>query len=186
MAIPASQIVTINATVSGASAAPNILQFGDADMGGAVQVSQLYTGWTRSSVNASGDASYVILTSAIVPGGTMGLNSKLVIIPDWIYPNSSSSKTMGVDFGGSNISLLTLTTGSVGGEILLGVKNLNSLSSQKTMNGSSYGINLNPRIATSIDTSQDVQIDFKCRWGAATSGETITLMGYSIYHYPGS
>ena len=187
MAIPASQIVTINATVSGeASSAPYVLQFEDDNMNGAVQISQLYTGWTRSSVNASGDASFVILTSAIVPGGTMGLNSKLVIIPDWNFPNSVSVKYGAVDFGGQNISGLQLPSGAVEGEILIGVKNLNSLTSQKTRNGSSYGVSINPRIATAVDTSQDVQIDFKVKWGAAVSGETISLMGYSIYHYPGS
>lgn len=149
-------------------------------------VAQSYVGWTRSSANGAGDASYVTLASVTVPAGTMGLNSKLVIITDWDFPNSASTKTLAVDFGGTNISAISLATGYVMGKILLEVQNLNSLSSQKTMNGSSYGVSGNARIASTIDTSKDVQIDFKGKWGAAVSGESISIMGYSIYHYPGS
>jgi hypothetical protein len=66
------------------------------------------------------------------------------------------------------------------------VQNLNSLFSQKTMNGSSYGVSNSPRIVTSIDTSVAVTIDFKVKWSAAVVSETLTLLGYSIWHYPGT
>jgi hypothetical protein len=72
------------------------------------------------------------------------------------------------------------------GKVMLEVQNLNSLSSQKTMNGSSYGVSANPRLSSSVNTANAVAIDFKVKWGAAVASETIGLLGYSIWHYPGS
>lgn len=149
------------------------------------RVCQRYAQSTRSSTNSSADASYQVIDSWIMPAGTMGLNSKLVIIPDWDTPSSASTKYLAVDFGGQNISAPSVTA-SVMGKILIETQNLNSLSSQKTANGSSYGVTSNARLATTVDTSQDVTIDFKVKWGAGVSGEAISLLGFSIYHYPGN
>lgn len=153
-------------------------------------VAQSYAGFARTSTNTTGgtagDNVFVTVASVIVPAGTMGLNSKLVIIPDWDMPSSASTKFLAVDYGGQNVSSPTATT-SVMGKILIEVQNLNSLSLQKTMNGSTYGIISNARIATSIDTSHDASIDFKIKWSAAVAtAETVSLLGYSIYHYPGN
>lgn len=157
-------------------------------------VSQQYTAVSRLSQNTiiapNDDTAYVTIATATLPGGTMGLHSKLVIIPDWDYPASASRKLMAVDFGASNISAVDIDGASLPtyrmGKILLELQNLGSLSVQKTMNGSSYGVSPNPRVSSAIDTSQDVTISFKCKWNAATLSETITLLGYSIWHWPGN
>ena len=152
-----------------------------------VLIAQSYAGWTRSSANAAGDATYQTLTSVVVPGGTMGLNSKLEIVEDWDIPNSASTKTMGIDVGGSNVSALALGTGQVGFKGMHEFQNLNSLTSQKTANAISYALfATNARLATSIDTTVDFNVDFKCKWSAATSSESIVLLGYSVWHFPGS
>ena len=153
-------------------------------------IGQSYAGWTRSSTNGvvTNDTDYQTLASEILPAGTMGLNSKLVIIPDWDYPASASRKYLSVDFGVTNISavdIYSLPTYRMG-KILLEVQNLNSLTSQKTMNGSSYGVSANARISSTINTANTVTIAFKCAWGANVASEAITLLGYSIWHYPGA
>ena len=150
-------------------------------------VGQNYTGWTRTSTNgvATNDTDYQTLKTVTLPGGMMGANSKLVIIPDWDYLNSAATKTLAVDFGVTNISAVPATT-TVMGKILIEVQNLNSLVSQKTMNGSSYGLTANARIASTENTASAVSIIFKCKWGANIASETITLLGYSIWHYPGA
>ena len=150
-------------------------------------IGQSYARWTRSSTNgvATNDTDYQILTSVILQAGSMGLNSKLVIIPDWDYINSATAKYLAVDFGSMNISAVPVTT-TVMGKILLEIQNLNSLSAQKTMNGSSYGITANPRLSSAINTANDVTIAFKCKWGTNIASESIGLLGYSIWHYPGS
>lgn len=162
----------------------------DADLGLLpTLIGQFYAGWNRSSTNNTGvpDINFVTLTQVLVRGGTMGPNSKLVIISDWDYTASNSTKTLAIDFGGINVSwtgISSLPTHQMG-KILTEVQNLNSLSSQKIMNGSSYGISPNPRISASIDTSLDMSITFKCKWSAGVVAETISLLGYSIWHYPG-
>lgn len=149
-------------------------------------VGQSYAPASRTSLNGAGDASYAILTSVILPGGIMGLSSKLVITPDWDNPSSPNIKYFAIDFGGASISAPSVTT-TIMAKILIEVQNLNSLSSQKTMNGSSYGVSNNARLSSAVDTSQNVSIDFKVKWGApTTTQETLTLLGYSIWHYPGS
>ena len=150
-----------------------------------VLVGQRFAAASRVSTNSASDANFVTLASVTVPAGLMRPNSKLVIISDWDYPLSASVKSFAVDFGGQNVGQPSLTT-AVMLKLLTEVQNLNSLFSQKTMNGSSYGVSNSPRIATSVDTSTAVAIDFKVKWSAAAVSETLTLLGYSIWHYPGT
>ena len=149
-------------------------------------VAQSYAGWMRTSDNST-DSAYGPLASIVVPAGTMGLNSKLVIITDWDCDavSTARTKTLAVDFGGTNIQAPTTTT-LITYKIMVEIQNLNSLTSQKTANSVTYVATANPRYATSIDTTTNQNIDFKCRWDANVSGATIALLGYSIIHYPGA
>lgn len=152
-------------------------------------IAQSYAGWTRSSLNSTvttpADNAYVTIATVTVPAGTMGANSKLVIVTDYDYTNSASTKTLAVDWGGSNISGPTFTTtGAV--KIILEIINKNSRSSQIILNNNSYGTDTVAHLTASKDTASDVAIDFKVKWSAAALTETITLLGYSIWHYPGS
>jgi hypothetical protein len=146
-------------------------------------VAQRFASASRVSTNSASDAGFVTLASVTVPAGLMRSNSKLVIISDWDCPSSASVKTFAVDFGGQNVGQPSLTTSAML-KLMTEIQNLNSVFSQKTMNGSSYGATSNPRIATSVDTSAAVTIDFKVKWNTATLSETLTLFGYSILHYP--
>lgn len=158
-------------------------------LGVPIRLAQNYTAISRVSENTAADTSFQTLTTRTLPGNTMGLHSKLVIIPEWDYNASASYKIMSVDFGATNISGIEVNGASLPtyrmGKILLEIQNLGSLAIQKTMNGSSYGISPNARLSSAIDTTQDVVITFKVRWNAATLSETITLVGYSIWHFPG-
>src|SRR6185437_11168575 len=148
----------------------------------AVLIAQSYAGWTRSSVNAAGDANFVTLVSVVLPGGTMGPNSRLEICPDWDYPNSASTKTFNVNFGGNSVGQIPQTTGNVTADWILQVKNANSLSAQKIFNSINYGLGAtNTRLVTAVDTTIDQNIDFAVKWGAAIASEAITLSGYSIW-----
>jgi hypothetical protein len=150
-----------------------------------VLVGQRFAAASRVSTNSASDANFVTLASVTVPAGLMRPNSKLVIISDWDYPSSASVKSFAVDFGGQNVGQPSITTSTML-KLMTEIQNLNSLFSQKTMNGSSYGVSNSPRIVTSIDTSVAVTIDFKVKWSTAAVSETLTLLGYSIWHYPGS
>ena len=146
-------------------------------------VAQSYSPATRSSNNST-DTVYAVITSVTMPAGTMGLNSKLVIIPDWDVLPTAGTKTVAVDFGIASVSGITLSGVNQNVKPLIEIENLNSLLGQKVMNGSSYQLTNSPRLAISVDTSADVVITFKAKWSANIAGETITLLGYSIWHYP--
>jgi hypothetical protein len=149
-------------------------------------VAQSYMGWTRTADGAT-DASAGILASPVLPGGTMGLNSKLVIVTDWDVL-AGNTKHLGVNFGGTNVGgAFTVVSPTLSAKILTEIQNLNNLTSQSAINAEQYGRAGAARIAAAIDTSSDVTIDFTGRWSANVAvGQTITLLGYSIYHYPGS
>jgi hypothetical protein len=148
-------------------------------------VGQSYAGWSRTSANTSADnTTKVTLASVVVPAGLMGPNSVLRITLDWSYPSSASTKNLMADWGGVNISLGTATTGT-GYKGLIEIANKNSLAIQAIQNNTTYGSA--SRVADqTLDTSQNVTLDFRCSWGAAASAETIILIGYSVWHYPGS
>ncbi len=151
-------------------------------------IGQSYAPTLRTSNNNASaplDTDFVTLASIVVPGGTMGLSSKMVIVADWDCTSSASTKTFALDFGGANVSAPSATT-SVAGKFLIEIQNLNSLSIQKTMNTVVYALTTNPRLSTTVNTAADVLIDFKCKWGASIASDSITLLGYSIWHYPGS
>lgn len=158
---------------------------GDADRNALPQlIGQSYAGWTRSSANAAGDADYVILTSVTVPGGTMGLNSVLRIVLDWEYTNSVRQKTLVLDWGGLSASAPVVSTSS-GMKSLTEIANKNSLSIQTIQAHNDYGPATRLPNRTQ-NTANDVVIDIRTKWDAPVASETITLIGYSIWHYPGS
>lgn len=179
---PAGSIVRLNPAIEA-----QLVASADADRLGALPelIAQWFSPTTRTSNNST-DTAYAILASVVLRGGTMGLNSKIVIIADWDVLTTGNTKTAAIDFGGSNISAIGLSGTITSLKALAEVQNMNSWLSQKTFNGSSYQVQAVDRIATSVDTSADVTIDFKCKWSANNAGvETITLLGYSIWHYPG-
>ena len=153
---------------------------------GGVVIAQAYASAVRTSLNSivstPKDSDYVTLGSVTVPGGIMGPNSKLLIIVDWSYSNSVNTKTMAVDFGGVNIGASTGTT-SDAFKVMLEVQNMGSLTAQKTHNAHTFG-SAGARISGTVNTVNDAVLDFKCKWSIAVV-ETITLIGYSVVHYPG-
>lgn len=145
-------------------------------------IAQSYTPVTRSSNNST-DATYQTLASVTLPGGTMNLNGKIVIEQDWSYTNSANTKNMRIDWGGNWMTAASATT-TAQSWLVLAIKNANSLTSQIALNSTTYGSGA--ALTAAVDTTQNVNIDFRCNWGANVIGESITLLGYSIWYYPGS
>lgn len=154
---------------------------------GSVPIRQtLYSSFSprsRTSENNANDAVMQALLAVQMPA-LPGPNSSVIITPLWSYSNSASVKTLACRFGGSDIGAPTVTT-SLTARHFYQVHNANSMSAQKTLNSSSgYLTSNNALIQTSVDTSQPFIIDFRVKWGAATSGETITLEGVIIELVP--
>lgn len=178
---PAGSVVIFNPAIEA-----QLIASADADLGlFPTLVAQSYAGWTRSSTNNVGvlDTDFVALSLVTIPGGLMGSNSVLRITLEWSYINSTSVKTLALDWGGSNISGPTATTSS-GMKSLIEIANKNSLSIQTIQNNNNYGAA--SRVGDkAVDTSTDAIISMKARWSAGVASETITLIGYSIWHFPG-
>lgn len=138
----------------------------------------------NSIIDPNDDTDYVVLATITVPGGTMGINSSLRITVDWGYQSSAIVKTLAIDWGGNNISGPTFSS-SKSAKIYIEIMNVGSLSSQKTLNASTYTSSAGDHVSTTVNTADDVDIDIKCRFSGATT-ETITLIGYSVWHYPGN
>ncbi|SEK64137.1 hypothetical protein [Nitrosovibrio tenuis] len=178
---PAGSVVSLNSAIeaqliASADAARTVLP---------ALVAQAYAGWSRDSTNSASDTSWVTLANVTVPAGTMGLNSKLVIISDYDYTSSAVQKYPGVDWGGLNFAGPTVSA-SGGAKYLYEIANANSLAIQKILNSTSYGGTSGGHDTYAVDTTYDAAITFKCKWAAPAASERITLLGYSIWHYPGS
>lgn len=155
-------------------------------------VKQTYAAITRSSDNTT-DTSFVTLASETIDGGLMNLNGELIVTQDWKVTQSTIVKHLSMDWGGQNVSAPTVSnTNVIRTNYRLAIKNLNSLSSQSIFGHTSFGEAWGNATAI-INTANDVVIDHKCKWGTlagvyveGVSGEQITLLGYSIWYYPGS
>lgn len=146
-------------------------------------IAQSYAPVTRSSDNLT-DTTYTTLATVTVPGGLMNANGKIVIEQDWKHTNSVTVKNLRVDWGGNWITGPSVTT-VVNSFFMLAVKNANSLGSQIMLNGIGYGSSALDT-TSSVDTTANVAIDFKCNWAANVAGEQIILRGYSVWYYPGT
>jgi hypothetical protein len=148
-----------------------------------VRIAQSFAPVVRTSDNAT-DTGWIVLASIVVRAGTMGANSKLVVVTDWTYTSSASVKTLAMDWGGSNVSGPAYTT-TAGAKLMMEIINTNSLTTQRILNASTFTATPAAHTSTFKDTAADVAIDLKVRWSSNISNENITLLGYSIWHYPG-
>ena len=148
----------------------------------ALLIAQSYAPITRSSDNST-DTTFVTLASVTIPAGTMNPNSEIVIEQDWKYSNSAGVKVLAVDFGGWNISGPWVTT-TARANYRTAIKNLDSYTSQSYFNNQTYGT-ATADATTAVDTENVVLVDFKCKWNANVASESITLMGYKVWHSPG-
>lgn len=149
-----------------------------------VLVAQSFAAVVRSSTNGvvTNDTDYQVIGTVNVTG--MRANSKLVVVSDWDFTNSANVKWIATDWGGSNIAAPSYTT-NASVKLMIEICNANSLSAQKIMNASTFATAYTAaHTSATKDTSGTVAIDFKVKWGANVASETITLVGYSVWHYP--
>lgn len=150
---------------------------------GSQAIAKSYVGASRSSVNAAGDGTDVVLATLNLPGYIMGPNSKIRIMSDWAFTNSSSTKTPSIRWGvaGSITAPAFTTNGSA--KIMTEIANANAFTAQKIINNPAIGAG-GPIIDRTADTRSPVSIDFVCKWGGAVAGETFALVGYVIELLP--
>lgn len=129
------------------------------------------------------DTTIIVMDSYIIPGGIMGLNSKISIVADWDIPNNTDVKNLYLDIGTSNVSWYPYNSASVhGAKFLTEFFNTGSLTKQKCLNTVSYSSTGTKSIDLSYDTTNPIKVSFKTKWNAnVVAGQAITLLGYSIW-----
>jgi uncharacterized protein YbjQ (UPF0145 family) len=137
----------------------------------------------RNSVNGAGDAVAQTMATINIPANTLGANGIIRVMATWSSTNSANAKTVNLRFGGtaiasiSMVSLAQLT-------FMRSVQNRNSTSSQlssfASVSNTSFGGTTNAIVTSAIDTTASQDITLTCLWSGATSGETITLEGYTV------
>lgn len=143
------------------------------------------TGKSRSSVNAAGDSTSAVIESITLPPYVMRQNSKFRITSEWAFNASASVKTLNVKFGGTDLAAPVINSAIIQtAKVLTEVANVNSLTAQTVYNSTSYGSVNNPMITPGQDTKLPLTLEFWARWSAAVSGETITLIGYTVELLP--
>lgn len=163
----------------------------DANRSGGVLLGQGYgTAVARNSANAAGDNTYSTFATANLPGGLLGLNGFFVVEYAFTYNNSSSTKQFAVYLGSTQIRVLSATTTNLVHDRVI-LTNANSLTAQvgmMTVGGGStsggFGTSTTTPVSATENTAASLDITIQARWGGATSGQTITLVGYNVLAYP--
>jgi len=131
--------------------------------------------------SVTGTTSETTLASITIPGGMMGANGSLRITPFFSVTNSANNKTLKVKLGSTAFSSLAVTT-SATTTLLVAVRNRGSASSQIAMSSTGVGISTIAPQSGSVDTAVDQVLTITGQ--LASTGETITLEGYTVEVLP--
>lgn len=140
---------------------------------------------TGVAVSHTGDLLETTLATITVPAGLMGPNSVLRIIPLFSYTNSANTKTLRVDFGGTDFYSVPATTTTVSQQLIM-IRNQGATNAQVGHASSvvaGVGATATAKTTAAVDTSTDQTITITGQ--LANAGETITLEGYTVEHLPG-
>ena len=141
----------------------------------------------KSNVPSSitGTLTETALATINLPANTIGANGQIRIRTYWTNTNSANAKTLKIRFGTTGISSTSISSSSIttfGAEMITAdTQNLNATNSQNTYSEGSRGTDglVTTSFATSaIDTT--VSENFYITGTLASSGELITLTGYSV------
>lgn len=141
----------------------------------------------QSAIAASVTGTLVetVLATINIPGGIMGANGAIRVIPIWSYPSSANNKTLRVKFGATAFYDVVVTA-NVSAQALIVIRNRNSQASQvgfAPQSGTGVGGSTSPIVTAALDTSVDQYITITGQ--LALAGENITLEGYTVEVLPG-
>lgn len=129
----------------------------------------------------TGTTTETTLATITIPGGAIGPNGSVEILPLFTMPNNANIKRMRVRFGGVEFFNYSVTTVDTVRPNPIIIQNLNSESSQKAAPVGQVGPQSNAGVAptsASVNTAADVNLTFTAE--LANAADTITLQGYLI------
>lgn len=140
-------------------------------------------GSTGASAAHTGDTNETVKGTVSIPAGAMGANGYLRVQSVWSMTNSANTKTFRIRLGGigGNVFLNATATTQVSGQVETIIRNRNSASSQVGFTNAtftSFGTSSGSNQTASQNTANALDLVFTAL--LASSGETITLEGYSV------
>lgn len=126
----------------------------------------------------TGDTVLTTLATETIKGGSLGASGTLRVTMHWEVTNSANTKTLRCDFGANIIWIATKT--AVKSVLMQKAMYNMSATSQEWLSHATLflGDTGGGTVAGTVDTTVDVDVTFKCQ--LANSGESITLLQYTI------
>lgn len=124
------------------------------------------------------DTNETDLFTMVIPGGLMGLNRCLEVLPVWSFPSSATTKTVKVKFGASSPFSNSRTTSTYESPVVH-IINRNSANSQFHPYNqlATFGTGLTASVATSSqNTASDLVLAASAQWGTAGTGSNIIYL----------
>lgn len=134
-----------------------------------------------TQVSHTGDTNEFTFATVTLPANSMGANGQLRITALWSFTASTNAKTMRVKFGDTYFAAPSVsTTGQQSYQDIVFVRNRNNTASQVggPANYQGTGASTGALVTAAVDTTAAVTILFTGQ--LASSGETVSLEGYSI------
>lgn len=147
-----------------------------------VVLGQLVAPVNRNASTSTAES--VAVYTLAIPGGIMGVNSLIQILPLATCNNSATNKTLRVKADGTSIGTFILTT-VVAEQPLVYFRNIASLAAQKTFTGnaSATGSISTAPAATTVNTAADWDLTATLQAANSTNGDTITLEAMTVVLY---
>lgn len=146
--------------------------------------SPIVVGQSAVAASVTGTLTETTLASITIPGGMMGVNGVLRVIPLFSMTNNANTKTFNIRLGG--ILINTPVVASVAAiQMLSLIRNRNAQNSQVSFtpaNTTGLGTAGAAVLAVNVDTSVDQVLALS--GVLSNTGDTITLEGYTVEVLP--
>lgn len=130
-------------------------------------------------VPLTGSTVETTLATITIPGGLMGPNGSVEIIPLFSHTNNANLKTIRVKFGGTAYAALAAST-TTNTQSLVRITNANSVSAQKGFGNplAGFGTTAGVLVTSAVDTNAAVTVLITGQLAVGT--DTLTLENYTV------
>lgn len=139
----------------------------------------------RESENTAADENYTNLASFTIPGGAVKSGDTVFFEYSFSQPNSASTKRYRLRLNDNTIRSTSFTTvQTYHDRTVLGVHSAGQASAMSSGGASasgSFGTSTASAVSLTENFNNDVTVNIQVSWGAAASGETITLNSFICY-----
>lgn len=128
----------------------------------------------------TGTTDETLAYSLTIPGGLIGPDGVLQVLPLVSLTNNANTKTITVKLGATTIFTATGLASSAGAQQVVLMRNIGSEAVQRTLSGGSSGVGTSTSLlSTTVDTSADVVLNVYVK--LSNSADTIRLEDCAVF-----